>query len=260
MTEFPWSKFFWSDWESDESLKQCSLAAQGLWMRMLCICATGDPIGYLTIAGNPLDSSGVARMAGVSMGEAENLMEELSRWGVFSRDRRGRIYSRRIVRDANKSAKARKNGKRGGNPTLGKQREKSCSVNPEVNQGDKPQRPEARVQKEREEARKRAPPPSFDADLGIRPEVASGFISHRKALRKPLTARAVQLLCNELRRIRESGRDPNDALDLAIERGWQSAKLDWIVNAERSPPSRGNTPPANGAGATDRMLRRYGVG
>ena len=91
MPELPWSKFSWSDWEADQGLKLCSLAAQGLWMRMLCVCAKGDPRGYLAINGHPLDSTGVARLCGISAEEADALMEELSLHGVFSRDRRGWI-------------------------------------------------------------------------------------------------------------------------------------------------------------------------
>ena len=146
----PWSKFFWSDWESDERLRQCSLAAQGLWMRMLCICAKGEPTGYLAIAGNPLDASGVARSAGISTAEAETLMAELEAWGVFSRDRKRRIYSRRMVKDVKKSKTAEKNGRRGGNPSLsanrGKQTKNPGSDNPPDKGQDKTQRPEARGQ------------------------------------------------------------------------------------------------------------------
>jgi hypothetical protein len=35
-----WSKFYWSDWDGDMRLRLCSLAAQGLWMQMLCIAAS----------------------------------------------------------------------------------------------------------------------------------------------------------------------------------------------------------------------------
>jgi len=150
-SERPWSKFFWSDWESDERLRQCSLAAQGLWMRMLCICAKDEPRGYLTVAGQSLDSAGVARSAGITSDEAESLMAELERWGVFSRDRKGRIYSRRMVKDEKKAKTAQKNGKRGGNPHLdasaGKQRKKPPSDNPPDKGSDKAQRPEARGQR-----------------------------------------------------------------------------------------------------------------
>ena len=52
-----WSKFYWSDWETDPALRLCSLAAQGLWMRMLCVAASHDPIGYVAVAGRGLDET-----------------------------------------------------------------------------------------------------------------------------------------------------------------------------------------------------------
>lgn len=100
MGELPWSKFFWSDWEADQGLRLCSLPAQGLWMRILCVCAKGDPKGYLAINGKPLNSTDVARLCGITADEVDPLMVELDLNGVFSRDRRGWIYSRRMVRDA----------------------------------------------------------------------------------------------------------------------------------------------------------------
>lgn len=144
----PWSKFFWQDWESDQALKLCSLAAQGLWMRMLCIAAAHDPIGYVAVAGKPLNETDLARLTGASESEVATLLGELAGNDVFSRDRTGRIYSRRLIRDAKRSANARKNGKLGGNPTLGKSEGKSLSDNRQVKPGDKgqdkPHKPEAR--------------------------------------------------------------------------------------------------------------------
>jgi hypothetical protein len=145
----PWSKFFWQDWESDQALKLCSLAAQGLWMRMLCIAAAHDPIGYVAVAGKALDETDLARLTGTSESEVLSLLGELAAKGVFSRDRHQRIYSRRMIRDARKVDAARKNGKLGGNPKLGKHDENSGSDNPplkaKVKGGDKPHKPEARL-------------------------------------------------------------------------------------------------------------------
>lgn len=147
-----WSKFFWQDWESDEGLRQCSLAAQGLWMRLLCICAKAEPYGYLAIAGQSLDDSSIARAVGVPSSEVRTLMAELEQWGVFSRDGKGRIYSRRLVRDYKLSRQAANNGLSGGNPTLCKTSTKVEGVNPPLNGGDKAplkprsQKPEARSQ------------------------------------------------------------------------------------------------------------------
>lgn len=96
-------------------------------MRLLCIAAAHDPIGYVAVAGRGLDETAIARMTGGSESEVHALLGELERNGVFSRDRHARIYSRRMVRDARRAAIARKNGKTGGNPTLGNNKGKPAS-------------------------------------------------------------------------------------------------------------------------------------
>lgn len=147
MTANPWDKFFWNDWENDPALKLCGLSAQGLWMRILCICAKADPKGYLVVAGRPLSASDLAALAGKPQPEVETLLRELVSYGVSSTDRTGRIYSRRMVRDAKKSRDNVENGKKGGNPRLSKQKENYRSVNPPDNPEDKPHKPEAISQK-----------------------------------------------------------------------------------------------------------------
>jgi hypothetical protein len=114
----PATLWFWKDWESEVALKDCSLAAQGLWMRMLCIAAQHDPIGYVSIGSVGLSADRIARIVGAEVQEIERLIGELSLNGVFSRDRNGTIYNRRMVRDAKKAKVARRNGKLGGNPML----------------------------------------------------------------------------------------------------------------------------------------------
>lgn len=132
-----WTKFYWGDWLSDTGLRRCSLAARGLWIDLLCHMAQHDPIGILAVQGEALSISDVARMAGVSETDASTLISELERNGVFSRDRKGRIYSRRMTRDAKRSAEGQKNGKKGGNPNIGNKKEISEGVNPPVNPGVK---------------------------------------------------------------------------------------------------------------------------
>lgn len=87
-------------------------------MRMLCIAAQHDPTGYVSINRVGLDPEGIARFVGVGVDEVRSLIGELSLNGVFTRDRNGTIYNRRMVRDAKKSAACRKNGKEGGNPEI----------------------------------------------------------------------------------------------------------------------------------------------
>jgi hypothetical protein len=144
MTTYPWGKFYWGDYETDPALKLCSLAAQGLWMRCLCICSKADPKGYLVVAGRSLGATDLARLTGETETEIENLLNELALHGVFSRDRNGRIYSRRMVRDEKKSRTAQKNGKNGGNPKLCNRYGISPLDKGEVKGGVKPKNLDAR--------------------------------------------------------------------------------------------------------------------
>ncbi|RWE61521.1 hypothetical protein [Mesorhizobium sp.] len=177
-----WSKFFWSDWESDPNLRLCSLAAQGLWMRMLCIAAAHEPIGYVAIAGKGLEEAALARLAGCAEMELGALLGELEGNRVFSRDRHGRIYSRRMIADARKARAARKNGLKGGNPSLSKERafsppdKRRARVRDKA--GDKPQSPDSQspqpIDPTGEKAQAFSSPASRDrngkASSGQRPE------------------------------------------------------------------------------------------
>lgn len=144
----PWAKFFWTDYAADPQLKLCSFAAQGLWMRMLCIAAEHEPAGYVAINGRGLDPIGICRITGGALAEVEGLLVELEQNGVYSRDRRGWIYSRRMINDAKMRRKASEAGKKGGNPRLRKDTENQPPLKGEVkgedNQPPKPQKPEAR--------------------------------------------------------------------------------------------------------------------
>lgn len=62
-------------------------------------------------------------------------------------------------------------------------------------------------------------------------EQARGYLDHRRALKAPLTPRALALLRGELTKLASLGYDPGEAIDTAIERGWRGLKADWIINA-----------------------------
>lgn len=114
MSATPWSKFFWADWESDQELGLCSVAAQGLWMRMLCLAARSRKPGYVMIADRPASTEDLSRIIHEEPQRTEELIAELETNGVFSRDRSGIIYSRRMVREAKKRKASAKGGKIGG--------------------------------------------------------------------------------------------------------------------------------------------------
>lgn len=115
---YHWSKFWWDDWQGDAELRTCSLAAQGLWMRLLCIAHKGTPIGHVTINGKVPTAKKLAAVVGVSEKEVTKLLAELDEAGVFSRTADGTIYNRRMEkegkqRDAGRDAATRRWGGNG---------------------------------------------------------------------------------------------------------------------------------------------------
>lgn len=113
-----WSKFWWQDWQNDHALKACSLAAQGLWMQLLCIMNAATPRGYLLLNGKPPTAKQLATIIGATLKEIAALLAELRDAGVYSHDTTGIIYSRRMVRDTAATEHGQRTGKLGGNPHL----------------------------------------------------------------------------------------------------------------------------------------------
>ena len=144
----PWLKFYTSDWRADPRLKMCSPAARGMWIEMICLMHEATPYGHLMIHGQSPNEAQLASLTGILSAEVPDLIGELERLGVFSRTREGVIYSRKLVRMASRAAVSRKNGKKGGNPTLGNQTENTSRVNLQDKGRDKTQIPDTRIQKE----------------------------------------------------------------------------------------------------------------
>lgn len=143
-------KFYPQDWRADERLRNCGLAARGLWMEMLALMHRSERYGYLLINGRTPTDRQLAVQVGASIDELSELLSELESEAVFSRDRTGTIYSRRMIRDEKRAKNARMNGKHGGNPKLCNQSDNLASDNQQLNLsdngGDKAQKPEARSQ------------------------------------------------------------------------------------------------------------------
>lgn len=66
-------------------------------------------------------------------------------------------------------------------------------------------------------------------------DAAEAFAAYRKGMGKRyhLTARAAALVARSLATIREQGGCPDEALDMAQERGWMTVKPDWYWNAKQ---------------------------
>lgn len=104
----PSCRWFFKDWHNDEALALCSLAARGLWIELLCLCAEND--GYLLIAGKRPSLAALARYCRVPHTSLYTGLKELEKNDVFSRDENGTIYNRRMVR-TNGSAEPPRNAR-----------------------------------------------------------------------------------------------------------------------------------------------------
>lgn len=102
----PWFKFYPADWQADQALRLVGLEARGLWLECMCIMHRADPYGHLVVNGRPVTDVQLAVLAGTLPDRVPALVAELETAGVFSRNRAGTIYSRRMTRDE----KRRKDG------------------------------------------------------------------------------------------------------------------------------------------------------
>ena len=108
------TNWFWSDWAGDLAVRRLSPAERGLWIDLLALAAVAAPIGYVCDdRGDPLTYEEIARFANCSPTEAESLIAGILKKGAASRDRTGRLFNRRMVRDLELSEKKRRAGKVG---------------------------------------------------------------------------------------------------------------------------------------------------
>lgn len=95
----PSFQFYPADWRKDAALQSCSIAAQGLWINVMCIAHECEPYGHLIINGKPMNAAQIGRLVGLSAKECQALIDELSEAGVLSFDDDGAIFSRRMIKD-----------------------------------------------------------------------------------------------------------------------------------------------------------------
>jgi len=127
----PAFQFYPADWRKDAALQSCSLAAQGLWINLMCIAHECDPYGHLTINGSPMSAPQIGRLVGLSAKETDTLIAELRDALVCDFTAGGVMFSRRMVRDERLRNVRAESGRLGGNPALLGNKDKH-----EVNQTD----------------------------------------------------------------------------------------------------------------------------
>ncbi len=95
----PSFQFYPGDYLRDMRLRQCSAESRGVWMDMLCLMHQGLPYGHLRDESGDIAIKSLARLVGLSPSQLGKCLSELESHGVFSRDEKGGIFSRRMARD-----------------------------------------------------------------------------------------------------------------------------------------------------------------
>lgn len=113
----PAFQFYPADWRKDAALQSCSMAAQGLWVNLMCVMHECEPYGHLSVNARPMKTEQIARLVGLSPKECAALLTELADAGV-SGVADGLLMSRRMVRDERLRNVRADAGRLGGNPAL----------------------------------------------------------------------------------------------------------------------------------------------
>jgi len=112
------TRWFWSDWAGDPAVRSLTPAERGLWIDLIALASGGAPVGYVCDArGDPVPVEEIARFANCSAGEVSSLINGILKKAAASRDRSGRLYCRRMVRDYELSVKRRRAGLVGASAT-----------------------------------------------------------------------------------------------------------------------------------------------
>lgn len=111
--DLPYMPFYIGDWFKSPDIRALPLDVRMIWFEMLCLMWESKKRGYLQINGMKTDDKFIAKMLGIDVKVYKKSLKILEKFGVFSRDENGVIYSRRMVKDEEIRQKKQKAGKKG---------------------------------------------------------------------------------------------------------------------------------------------------
>lgn len=225
--KLPAIQLYTGDWLRD-AISGCSLAAQGLWLRMMFVAHDADRYGYLELNGSPMQPGTIARRCGCELAEYESLLSELAEANVFSRNDAGTIFSRRMVRDASIRRERAKAGRKGG-----KQKRSKSEAKPKQNTEDEVEDEEP-IEKEKRNGPPAKPPDSMPAILDHESfhDVLRRWKAYRGSAYKPKGLKS--LLSQAAKRAAEYGLPAVvDAFEVAMSNGWQGWNFDNAFKNQR---------------------------
>jgi hypothetical protein len=118
--KLPYLQLYPADWQSERSLNFCSWEARYVWFEMLLLMHQSPRRGYLLHqSGTPYTEADLVEVIHkATLQRIKDCLFELETNHVYSRNRDGVIYSRKMVKGERKKLTAQTNGKGGGNPAL----------------------------------------------------------------------------------------------------------------------------------------------
>lgn len=114
----PAFQFYPGDWRKDPNLSRATLAAKGALIEILCLAFESEKRGVLVTGKTPWTKEEIAYAIGGDLKENLQAIEELLNKKILKIDKKGAIYSARMVRDEELSKVRRSAGFKGGNPIL----------------------------------------------------------------------------------------------------------------------------------------------
>jgi hypothetical protein len=113
--DLPYIPFYFGDWFKCPEVRALRLDHRALWFDLLGYMWESTERGVMVNpGGHPYQNDEIVRMVGLDLDGSGKWLDLLEEMNVFSRRPDGAIYSRRIVRDMEKSQIYAENGKKGG--------------------------------------------------------------------------------------------------------------------------------------------------
>lgn len=114
----PSKKYHFIQWnmtqhDGDPGVKMLTALEEHVWVRMCFMMQQTEEPGYLIVAGKPIPIDIIAKDTKVAVHQAKAIIKRLAELKIFSRDQRGVIFCRRMVRDEQYRKKAASYGAKG---------------------------------------------------------------------------------------------------------------------------------------------------
>ncbi len=113
--QMPYQKWFWRDWLADQAILMLPPEHRCIWFEMLGLMASSENPGYLETFGVEPELY-ISFQRRINVKSVKSGMAAIEKLGLFSRDDSGKIYSRRIIREADELQRQLHNGSKGGRP------------------------------------------------------------------------------------------------------------------------------------------------